>query len=119
MVKKRTTEGTNNAPALNRRELLAHAAVVGAGAAMLVGTGAASAAPTGAARAQGTAPAGITWDYETDVLVCGAGNGGMSAALAAAEGGVKTLLLEISIQSAATESTTKRARRNTGRTCAR
>jgi len=33
----------------------------------------------------GNAPAGITWDQETDVLVCGAGNGGMSAALAAAE----------------------------------
>jgi len=97
MAKKRITEGTKDTPALNRRELLARGAVVGAGAAMLVGTGAARAAANGA-KAHGHAPAGITWDYETDVLVCGAGNGGMSAALTVAEGGAKTLLLEISIQ---------------------
>jgi len=64
--------------------------VVGAGAAMLVGTGAARAAANGA-KAHGHAPAGITWDYETDVLVCGAGNGGMSAALTVAEGGCQNL----------------------------
>src|SRR6267142_6999476 len=98
MVNKRNTEGKKTARALSRRELLAQGASVGAGAAMLVGTGSAMAAATGGARARGNAPAGITWDQETDVLVCGAGNGGMSAALAAAEGGAKTLLLEISIQ---------------------
>lgn len=35
------------------------------------------------------------WDYEVDVLVAGSGNGGMSAAVAAARTGASTLVIEI------------------------
>lgn len=35
------------------------------------------------------------WDHEVDVVVAGSGNGGMSAALAAAEAGARTLVVEI------------------------
>jgi len=38
---------------------------------------------------------GMSWDYDVDVVVAGSGNGGMSAAIAAAEGGARTLLVEI------------------------
>jgi succinate dehydrogenase/fumarate reductase flavoprotein subunit len=35
------------------------------------------------------------WDHEVDVVVAGSGNGGMSAAIAAARAGAKTLVIEI------------------------
>ena len=35
------------------------------------------------------------WDYEADVVVAGAGNGGLSAALAAAEAGARVVVVEI------------------------
>jgi fumarate reductase flavoprotein subunit len=37
-------------------------------------------------------------DYDVDVVVAGSGNGGMSSAIAAAKGGARTLLIEISTQ---------------------
>lgn len=38
----------------------------------------------------------VEWDHEVDVLVAGSGNGGFSAAIAAAEAGARTLLIEVS-----------------------
>jgi FAD binding domain len=40
----------------------------------------------------------IHWDHEVDVVVAGSGNGGISAALAAAQAGAKTLVVEFSTQ---------------------
>ena len=41
-------------------------------------------------------PEPVDWDYDVDIVVAGSGNGGMSAALAATNGGASTLLIEIS-----------------------
>ena len=58
------------------------------------------AGPAGPAGIAGPAgPAGIAeikWDKETDVVVVGSGNGGMSAAIAAAKEGAKVIVVEIS-----------------------
>ena len=91
MSRKAGGEGGKDTPALDRRTFIAQGAVAGAGAAMM-------AQPDAAIAHQAAPAAGIAWDREIDILVCGAGNGGMSAALAAAEGGAKTLVLEISTQ---------------------
>ncbi len=80
-----------NKKRVSRREFIKGAAVVGVGA----GAGLLGAAPALAAPAsQGGLPA--KWDYETDVLVVGSGNGGISAAVRAAKEGVKVILIEIS-----------------------
>ena len=63
------------------------------GVAVGVGTGAMAAREGEAA----TLPDAVfPLKYETDVVVAGAGNGGLSAAVSAAQEGVKTILLEIS-----------------------
>ena len=77
--------------ALNRRNFLKG---VGVTTGALVGGGMLGASATAAGRETEAIP----WDHEVDVVVAGSGNGGMSAALAAADGGADTLLLEISTQ---------------------
>jgi succinate dehydrogenase/fumarate reductase flavoprotein subunit len=92
---------------LSRKEFVKGAAAGAAGAAALGGL--ASCAPaatpvptappegTATAAAAGTAtPTPEQWDYETDVVVVGAGNGGMSAAISAAMEGAKVIVVEIS-----------------------
>jgi len=80
----------------DRRDFLVKA---GLGLAAASGSGAALAAVSGSTAPAGSSAGGsIHWDYAVDVVVAGSGNGGMSAALAAAKGGAKTLLIEISIQ---------------------
>jgi succinate dehydrogenase/fumarate reductase flavoprotein subunit len=75
--------------ALSRRGFLQGTVVAAAGAAAvgLVGCDTPAVGDSGSA---------ITWDYEYDVVVAGAGHGGMTAAVAAADGGAKVLLIEIS-----------------------
>lgn len=72
----------------SRREFLKHVAV-GTGAVTLAGVS------LGEAKAP-KAKVPQKWDYEADVVVAGAGNGGLSAAIAAAEEGAKTIAVEIS-----------------------
>lgn len=81
--------GAEQAAAIERRDLLK----VG------LGLAAGSLAATSATAAE-QAPSipGVHWDHDVDVVVAGSGNGGMSAALATAKGGAKTLLVEISTQ---------------------
>jgi hypothetical protein len=70
-----------------------------AGIGLAAGASLVAAAGSSAAEAEAPVQGGpVKWDQTVDVVVCGAGNGGMSAALAAATGGAKTLVLEISIQ---------------------
>jgi succinate dehydrogenase/fumarate reductase flavoprotein subunit len=82
-------ESKKETGALSRRGFLQGTVVAAAGAAAvgLVGC------DTPAAGANEPA---ITWDEEYDVVVAGAGHGGMTAAVAAADGGAKVLLIEIS-----------------------
>jgi len=85
-------------PAVDRRDFLVKA---GFGLAAAGASGAVLAGSSGGGGTQAAAvPVGgpVHWDHEVDVVVAGAGNGGMSAALAAAKGGAKTLVLEISTQ---------------------
>ncbi len=74
---------------VGRRSFLKKAAL-GAGAA------AAAAVPTGALAASHEPVEGMAWDLEADVVVAGAGHGGLCAAVAAAEAGADVVLLEIS-----------------------
>lgn len=85
--KDKAAEGSN----FSRRDFFKRGAVAG------IGAGAVATAGIGSAYAQSAGDDQV-WDEEVDILIAGAGNGGMSAAIAAAEGGAKTLLLEISTQ---------------------
>ena len=78
---------------LSRRGFLKNAAIASAA----VATG----SVLGTTSAQAQTPSSATglpdkWDYDVDVLVAGAGNGGCTAFMTAASGGAKTLLIEIS-----------------------
>lgn len=83
-------ESTQDIPSTQRRGFLKN---LGAGAGLL----AAGAVAVGAGEMDVAAQEIIEWDHEVDILVCGAGVGGMSAAIKAAEGGAKTLVLEVSV----------------------
>jgi len=74
---------------VGRRSFLKKAAI-GAGAAAAAGV------PTGALAASQQQAAETTWDLETDVVIAGAGHGGLCAAISAAEAGADVVLLEIS-----------------------
>ncbi|KTE92938.1 FAD-dependent oxidoreductase [Desulfitobacterium hafniense] len=76
---------------LNRRDFLKKAslgAAVMAGSGFLVGCNTTNVTPPAATPDK--------WDMETDVVVVGAGNGGLSAGAAAAEEGKKVIICEIS-----------------------
>lgn len=83
---------------VSRRNFLRNAGIIGGTAAVfagsgLLGSGYASASPTSNKIDLGLPN---TWDYECDILVAGAGNGGCSAFLKAADSGAKAILIEIS-----------------------
>jgi len=80
---------------VDRRDFLVKA---GLGLAAASGGGAALAASGPSTQAASSTGGSAHWDYDVDVVVAGSGNGGMSAALVAAKGGAKTLLVEISTQ---------------------
>ena len=71
--------------ALNRRDLIASGAAIGA-----VALSVSQAQPARAADA-------ITWDREADVVVIGAGAGGLVAGIAAREKGASVLIVEKNI----------------------
>ncbi|NTU88374.1 MAG: FAD-binding protein [Actinobacteria bacterium] len=77
-----------NFEAPSRRSFLKTLAVAGvaAGAGALTGCGSAAKATT--------AQSDITWDLETEVLVCGYGAAGASCAIEAADNGAKVLIIE-------------------------
>ena len=74
--------------AQSRREFLKKSAAMGTGAAVGVGVSALEGS-AGEIRAQD-----IQWDREADVVVVGAGAGGMAAAIAARDQGVSVLIVE-------------------------
>lgn len=89
------TDCSAEGPAVERRDFFKAglAAAAGSVAAGAFASSAMADRPEASRSARNT-----EWDYEVDVLVAGSGNGGMSAALAAATGGAKTLVAEISTQ---------------------
>jgi succinate dehydrogenase/fumarate reductase flavoprotein subunit len=80
---------------LSRRNFLAGAGVLTAGAVAAGLAGCTSEAPA-ASGGGDEAPADgeITWDYEADVIVVGTGPAGLSCAAAAAEGGVSVIAID-------------------------
>ena len=76
------------AGSLNRRRFLTSGAAAGAVAA----TTTAQAQP---ARGADTITQAITWDREADVVVIGAGAGGLPAAIAAREKGASVIIVEM------------------------
>jgi hypothetical protein len=91
MTKKRGTDSTSGkAPAvgMNRRDFFKAGAAAGVGAAAL---GAPVAAPAAGHEA---GPGGITWDYEVDVVICGGGCAGITAAIRARDAGASVLVVD-------------------------
>lgn len=83
----------NRTSSVSRRDFLRFAAstgVVVAGSSVLAGCGSSTGADTAAAAVE----SGITWDMETQVLICGYGAAGAPAAIDAAEAGAKVLIIE-------------------------
>lgn len=76
------------AGAQTRREFLKKSAALGTGAAVGVAPG-----RLGAGRLEGQAQ-DVEWDREADVVVVGAGAGGMAAAIAARDEGAEVILIE-------------------------
>lgn len=72
---------------IDRRQFIA-----GTGAGLAAASALASAACADSAQAQGDGE--LTWDYEADVVIVGAGGAGEMAALAASELGASSLILE-------------------------
>ena len=83
------TAGAESEKAMGRRSFLKG---VGVTTGALVGGGIFTVSAAGIQ----AAPEPVDWDCDVDVVVAGSGNGGMSAALAATNGGASTLLIEIS-----------------------
>ena len=73
---------------LNRRNFIKRGAAIG------VGTAAFGTASTGPTQAQGTQAQAITWDYEADVVVLGAGATGLPAAIRARDLGASVIVVE-------------------------
>ncbi|MFM1862033.1 MAG: hypothetical protein RLZ26_555 [Pseudomonadota bacterium] len=91
MTKKRGTDSTSGktqAVGMNRRDFFKAGAAAGVGAAAL---GAPVAAP---AAGHAAGPGGITWDYEVDVVICGGGCAGITAAIRARDAGVSVLVVD-------------------------
>ena len=91
MTKKRGTDSTSGktqAVGMNRRDFFKAGAAAGVGAAAL---GAPVAAPAAGHEA---GPGGITWDYEVDVVICGGGCAGITAAIRARDAGVSVLVVD-------------------------
>lgn len=91
MTKKRGTDSTSGkAPAvgMNRRDFFKAGAAAGVGAAALGAPVAAQAAGNEAG------PGGITWDYEVDVVICGGGCAGITAAIRARDAGASVLVVD-------------------------
>ena len=99
--KDRPTVGAEQA--VDRRHFLKQGAFVGAGAAALGG-------PALTAEAQTAPPTGHKWDYETDVLVIGAGASGLPCAIRARDAGLNVLTIA-GRESRRSASTNREARR--------
>ena len=91
MARKRDTKPEERKPqestSVSRRDFLKRGVAAGVGAAALGGC---AATPS----AQGTSPDGITWDYEVDVLVIGAGCSGLPCAIRARDAGLNVLVID-------------------------
>ena len=91
MAKKRDSKSQEPTPQENtqvsRRDFLRQGVAAGVGAATLGGC---AATPS----AQGTSADGITWDYEVDVLVIGAGCSGLPCAIRARDAGLNVLVID-------------------------
>lgn len=81
---------------MSRAAFLKGAGALGVAAGVAVALGGCSSDQSG--DQGGTSSAKVSWDYEVDVLVAGSGLGGMNAALAAAQGGAKTLIIEVNVR---------------------
>jgi hypothetical protein len=91
MTKKRGTTpaaGKTAAEGMNRRDFFRAGAAAGLGAAAIGAPAAAVAA------GHETGPGGITWDYEVDVLICGGGCAGITAAIRARDAGASVLVVD-------------------------
>jgi len=73
---------------MNRRDFFKAGAAAGVGAAALGAPVAAQAAGHEAG------PGGITWDYEVDVVICGGGCAGITAAIRARDAGASVLVVD-------------------------
>jgi hypothetical protein len=73
---------------MNRRDFFRAGAAAGLGAAAIGAPAAAVAA------GHETGPGGITWDYEVDVLICGGGCAGITAAIRARDAGASVLVVD-------------------------
>ncbi|MGE4271504.1 MAG: FAD-binding protein [Desulfitobacterium sp.] len=79
---------------MDRRGFLKKAAI--GTVAAVAGTGLLSGCNSSTAAPKPEVPVDKNWDVETDIVVAGAGIGGLCAAMAAAEKGVKVIMLEAS-----------------------
>jgi succinate dehydrogenase/fumarate reductase flavoprotein subunit len=79
---------------VTRRDFLRNAGIVGGAAAAVAGSGILAGCAANSADNSSGLPA--VWDYECDILVAGAGNGGCSAFLKAVDSGANAMLIEIS-----------------------
>jgi hypothetical protein len=85
--KKDSEQKTHHAgDSLNRRDFLRVGAAAGVGAAGI-------SAPT-SALAQESAPEGIEWDYEADLVVVGAGASGLPCAIRAHDAGLRVIVID-------------------------
>ncbi len=91
MAKKRDTRPEQQKPregtSVSRREFIKQGMAAGVGAAALGGCASNTVA-------QGTSPDGITWDYEVDLLVIGAGASGLPCAIRARDAGLNVLVID-------------------------
>ncbi|GHU97643.1 FAD-binding dehydrogenase [Spirochaetia bacterium] len=102
-MSKKINDEKNGSSGLTRRDFLKGAAVGAAGVAAVSALGACATTPEGSGGAGpdawlGKAPnikdSEITETIDTEVLICGAGTGGLFAGAATAEKGLKTLIIE-------------------------
>src|SRR4051812_28734128 len=76
-----------NPEAVSRREIFKKGVASGV-------VGAAALSQSSAAFAQGAQPQGVTWNYEADVIVIGAGCAGLPVAIRARDAGLSVIVID-------------------------